>query len=89
MHQKLVSLDWYFKRLVILCFILILRLLCRISYSLSVFSENLPSGTEVYTLEAKDPEDPSSPVKYSLVDGDGIGYFTIDSEGNEESLLSR
>ncbi|VDN03543.1 unnamed protein product [Thelazia callipaeda] len=43
--------------------------------------ENMPIWTEVLALHAVDPDDSSAPVKYSIIDGDGIASFTIDSEG--------
>uniref|UniRef100_A0A183V1J2 Cadherin domain protein n=1 Tax=Toxocara canis TaxID=6265 RepID=A0A183V1J2_TOXCA len=51
-----------------------------VAHEASVY-ENMPIGTEVLALQAIDPDDPESPVKYSIVDGDGIGYFTIDPAG--------
>ncbi|OZC11535.1 hypothetical protein X798_01393 [Onchocerca flexuosa] len=43
--------------------------------------ENMPVWTEVLTLNAVDPDGPEMPVKYTIVGGDGISSFTIDSEG--------
>jgi protocadherin Fat 1/2/3 len=46
-------------------------------------SENRPSGAHVMTVVAKDndPPGPDSRVTYSIRGGDGLGIFTIDSEG--------
>lgn len=41
----------------------------------------MPVWTEVLALNAVDPDSPGMPVKYTVVDGDGINSFTIDSEG--------
>ncbi|VDK86986.1 unnamed protein product, partial [Litomosoides sigmodontis] len=43
--------------------------------------ENMPVWTEVLTLNAIDPDTPGLPVKYTIIDGDGINLFTIDSDG--------
>uniref|UniRef100_A0AAF5PQC7 Cadherin domain-containing protein n=2 Tax=Wuchereria bancrofti TaxID=6293 RepID=A0AAF5PQC7_WUCBA len=43
--------------------------------------ENMPLWTEVLALKAIDPDSPEMPVKYTLIDGDGISSFIIDSEG--------
>ncbi|KAL4002923.1 Cadherin domain family protein [Acanthocheilonema viteae] len=43
--------------------------------------ENMPVWTEVLALNAIDPDNPRIPVKYTVIDGDGINSFTIDSEG--------
>ncbi|EJD75084.1 cadherin domain-containing protein [Loa loa] len=51
-----------------------------IAYETSVY-ENMPVWTEVLTLNAVDPDSPGMPVKYTVIDGDGISSFTIDSEG--------
>ncbi|KAK0183285.1 hypothetical protein PV327_001340 [Microctonus hyperodae] len=49
----------------------------------SVF-ENQPIGTLVTTVRAKDndPPGPDSRIGYSIREGDGVGLFTIDDEGN-------
>ncbi|VDK18559.1 unnamed protein product [Anisakis simplex] len=57
-----------------------------IAHEASVY-ENQPIGTEVLALQATDPDDSVSPIKYSIVDGDGIGYFTIDPTGLFYSCL--
>uniref|UniRef100_A0A914R791 Uncharacterized protein n=1 Tax=Parascaris equorum TaxID=6256 RepID=A0A914R791_PAREQ len=41
----------------------------------------MPVGTEVIALQAFDPDDPDAAVKYAIVDGDGMGYFTVDPAG--------
>uniref|UniRef100_A0A0R3RMF6 Cadherin n=1 Tax=Elaeophora elaphi TaxID=1147741 RepID=A0A0R3RMF6_9BILA len=43
--------------------------------------ENMPIWTEVFALNAVDPDSPEIRVKYTVIDGDGISSFTIDSEG--------
>ncbi|CAG9538889.1 unnamed protein product [Cercopithifilaria johnstoni] len=43
--------------------------------------ENMPIWTEVFALNATDPDSPETSVKYTIIDGDGINLFTIDSEG--------
>lgn len=53
------------------------------------FTENMPIWTEVLALHAVDPDDAQMLVKYAITDGDGMGSFSIDSEGktNFSSLL--
>uniref|UniRef100_A0A915BTY2 Cadherin domain-containing protein n=3 Tax=Parascaris TaxID=6254 RepID=A0A915BTY2_PARUN len=51
-----------------------------IAHEASVY-ENMPVGTEVIALQAFDPDDPDAAVKYAIVDGDGMGYFTVDPAG--------
>ncbi|XP_034945358.1 fat-like cadherin-related tumor suppressor homolog isoform X2 [Chelonus insularis] len=47
-------------------------------------SENQPVGTLVTTVHARDadPSEQDSKVSYSIRGGDGMGFFTIDDEGN-------
>ncbi|XP_044594516.1 fat-like cadherin-related tumor suppressor homolog isoform X4 [Cotesia glomerata] len=47
-------------------------------------AENQPIGTIVTTVSAKDLDPPGqdSRISYSIRGGDGIGYFTIDDQGN-------
>lgn len=45
------------------------------------FAENMPVWTEVLALNAVDPDSPGTPVKYTVIAGDGINSFTVDSEG--------
>lgn len=53
-------------------------------YATAFVDENEPPGTLVTTVSATDSDPPGdvSRVGYSIVDGDGLGYFSIDSEGN-------
>jgi len=52
-------------------------------YATAFVDENEPPGTLVTTVSATDADPPGdvSRVGYSIVDGDGLGYFSIDSEG--------
>lgn len=52
-------------------------------YVTAFVDENEPLGTLVTTVSAVDADPPGdvSRVGYSIVDGDGLGYFSIDSEG--------
>jgi len=52
-------------------------------YATAFIDENEPPGTLVTTVSATDADPPGdvSRVGYSIVDGDGLGYFSIDSEG--------
>jgi len=45
--------------------------------------ENMPIGTVVMNVSAKDEDPPGgdSNVEYSIRDGDGIGLFSIDNKG--------
>ncbi|MCP9259219.1 BMA-PRK-1 [Dirofilaria immitis] len=47
----------------------------------TVVHENMPVWTEVLALNAVDPDNPELPLKYTVVGGDGISSFTVDSEG--------
>jgi hypothetical protein len=42
----------------------------------NIFLENLPIGSEVYTVKAYDSEDLK--VSYQIVGGSGLGSFSID-----------
>jgi protocadherin Fat 1/2/3 len=52
-------------------------------------AENQEPGAHVMTVVAKDydPPGPDSRVAYSIRGGDGLGLFTIDSEGELFSLI--
>lgn len=52
-------------------------------YVTASVDENEPAGTLVTTVTATDadPAGDVSRVGYSIVDGDGLGYFSIDAEG--------
>lgn len=52
-------------------------------YATAFVDENEPPGTLVTTVSATDADPPGdvSRIGYSIVDGDGLGYFSIDSEG--------
>lgn len=52
------------------------------------FAENMPVWSEVLALNAVDVDSPESPVKYTIIDGDGSSFFTIDSEGIEFKFKS-
>uniref|UniRef100_A0A914UQL5 Uncharacterized protein n=1 Tax=Plectus sambesii TaxID=2011161 RepID=A0A914UQL5_9BILA len=43
--------------------------------------ENEPIGTEVTTVKATDPDNPTGRVSYAIVGGDGLGLFAIDGRG--------
>ena len=53
--------------------------------------ENMPIGSHVATVTAKDFDDPESDdsrISYSLRGGDGLGSFYIDNEGNIKTLAA-
>ncbi|CAH1738811.1 unnamed protein product [Aphis gossypii] len=58
-------------------------------YATAFVDENEPPGTLVTTVSATDADPPGdvSRVGYSIVDGDGLGYFSIDSEGNIRTMV--
>ncbi|XP_050442855.1 fat-like cadherin-related tumor suppressor homolog isoform X2 [Adelges cooleyi] len=58
-------------------------------YATAFVDENEPPGTLVTTVTATDGDPPgdASRVGYSIVDGDGLGYFSIDSEGNIRTMV--
>ncbi|XP_064099968.1 fat-like cadherin-related tumor suppressor homolog isoform X2 [Macrobrachium nipponense] len=41
--------------------------------------ENLAPGALVTTLSARDPD--GGPLHYTIISGDGVGFFTVDKEG--------
>ncbi|XP_056011143.1 protocadherin Fat 1-like isoform X5 [Ostrea edulis] len=52
-----------------------------------IVKENVPIGTQVMTVTARDPDvDPwivsmATPLTYSIREGSGLGFFSIDNEG--------
>ena len=55
----------------------------------SSIAENMPAGTEVLKVSAVDPENKDGKVVYSIVGGDGIGFFSIDASGELSLLTAR
>ena len=53
----------------------------RLNFEIFEIPENQPVGTEVYTVTASDPDDKDEVLRYSIIGGDGMGYFTIDAKG--------
>jgi len=60
-------------------------------YATASVDENEPPDTLVTTVVATDADPPGdvSRVGYSIVDGDGLGYFAIDAEGTFLSFVHR
>lgn len=60
---------------------------------ISFIVENMPVGAEVIIVQAADLDSSSSSIKYSIIGGDGIGFFFIDQKGfyflNRFSELTR
>lgn len=57
-----------------------------------MFTENMPVGTDVLAVRAADQDNPTAPVDYNIVGGDGMPYFAIESTGKSLEifrLLSR
>ncbi|OTF73366.1 hypothetical protein BLA29_004421, partial [Euroglyphus maynei] len=51
-------------------------------YDTATVQENMPIGTFVKKITAYDQDNPNLPLIYQIIGGDGLGRFTIDSNGN-------
>ncbi|XP_075679653.1 fat-like cadherin-related tumor suppressor homolog isoform X1 [Dermatophagoides pteronyssinus] len=51
-------------------------------YDTAVVKENMPIGTFVTKVKAIDQDNPNLPLIYQIIGGNGLGRFTIDSNGN-------
>lgn len=57
-------------------------------YGYGLVKENVPVGSRVMEVSARDPDadpDVSVPVTYSIREGSGLGFFSIDNQGKDKN----